>query len=510
MDHDVDRTRPAFGALEIVLLVTVVAMGILFWAYRSFGVPDVGPVAEHPREPTPALASVAVLPFEDLGGRAEEAYFTQGVSDQIRAVLARAPELHVASRTSSHALGGGGRSVGEIAQELGVRSILEGSVQRAGNRVRVIVSLVDVDSDRQLWTETYDRELEVESLFAVENEIARSVARALQVDLGETAAGMATRVPASLEAHDLYLLGLFHWNRRTGADMLRAAELFGEAVNLDPEYALARAGLAKAQLLLPLYADVRADVAMPEARAAAEAALELDPTLGEAYAALGLVQTGYDWDWQAAEASFQRALELNPRHATAHQWYGLLLDLLGRHEEARAHHRRALELDPLSAIINQIMGNHLTFVGEYDGAVRQLELTLELQPDFPLALRFLGHACLLAQRFDDGERVLRRWARVTGSAEEPWSRIMAGVAGPEGREAAVRAVQEVADAGVITPYWQAQYYALMGAEDELMDALRRGVESRDFLMFFVAMDPAFDPYRGDEAFTASLEPMNLP
>lgn len=496
--------------MELVLLATVVLLGGLFWAYRTLAVGDGDPAASPSGDPASPLASVAVLPFEDPGGSGEDAYFSQGLSDQIRAVLARAPDLHVASRTSSHALGASGRSAGEIADELAVGSILEGSVQRAGNRVRVTVSLVDARTDRQLWTETFDRELDVENLFEVEGEIARAVARALQVELDETVVPRTARVPASLEAHDLYLLGLYNWNRRTGPEMLRARQLFQEAVLLDPNYAPARAGLAKTHLLLPLYADVPADIAMPEAREAAEVSLALDPDLPEAYAALGLVRTAYDWDWEGAEEAFLRALELDARYATGHQWYGLLLNVLGRHDEALGHHRRAVELDPLSPIINELMGNHLTFVGEFDRAIAQLEHTLEIQPDFPLALRFLGHAFLLATQFDDAERTLRRWAQVTGTDEDPWSRVVRGVEAEGEREEGIRAVEQMAEAGVLTPYWEAQYYALLGARAALLAALDEGVRTRDFLMFFVAMDPVFDPYRTDEAFGAVLQPIGFP
>lgn len=497
------RGRLLFRPLEIVLLVALVIVGASVWAYRSLGIadPEIGGLDED------RPGSVAVLPFENVGAEPANDYFSQGVSDEIRSALARVPGLEVASRTSSHARSGAG-SVREIAEELQVESILEGSVQRAEDRVRVTVSLVDARTDRQLWTETFDRRLDVESLFEVEGEIARSVARALQGELGPLPL-LTGDAPVSLEVHDLYLLGLFHWNRRTGPEMLRAADLFRRAAELDPGYALAQAGLANATLLLPLYAGVPAHEAMPEARAAAERALALDSTRAEAHAALGLVRTAYDWDWEGAEASFRRALELNERYATAHQWYGLLLDALDRHEQAEAHHRRALELDPLSVIINEVMGNHLVFTGRYEAAIEQLQRTLELQPDLPLALQFLGEAYLLAGRPTDAERTLRGWSEVTGAPVEPWTDVVRGVVSSEAAGQALEAVDALAADGALSPYWEAQLLALLGSRERTLDALRRGVERRDFLMFFVPADPAFGPYRDLEAFRVVMAEMGL-
>lgn len=494
----------------MVLLVALLLVGASVWAYRTLEGPD-GRLADTPA-PDASPTSVAVLPFATVGGRTEEEYFSQGLSDEIRAALTRVPGLEVASRTSSHALAGSGRSAGEIAGELGVATLLEGTVQRAEDRVRVTVALVDAGSDTQLWSETFDRSLDLESLFEVEVEIARAVAEALKGELAGDAV-FARTAPTSLEAHDLYLLGLYQWNRRTGPAMVRAAELFRAAASLDPGYAPAFAGLANATLLLPLYAGVPAQRAMPEARGAARAALALDSTLAEAHAALGLVQTAYDWDWAGAEASFRRALELNPRYATAYQWHGLMLDAVGRHEDAGVHHERALALDPLSVIINVSYGNHLIFTGRYDEAIDQLRATLELQLDLPLALQFLAEAYLLAGRSADAEATLRRWARAMEVAEEPWARVARGVAAARGSgpgSDAVRAVGELTEAGLLSPYWRAQLLALAGAEEEMAAALRQGLEERDFLMFFVPADPAFAPFGDGEAFRGVLSRMGVP
>ncbi len=275
----IPRTPPfRIPRLETVLLLALILMGAGLWAYRSR--------AGSRRSPgggvgLPATA-VAVLPFQNVTGDSGQAYFSQGVSDEIRAAVARVPGLRVTSRTSSFRYLGSTKGAQAIARELGVGSILEGTVQRAASRVRVTVSLVDAGADTQLWTRTFDRALEPDSLFSVEAEIARSVARALQVELRSEPRDLTGRPPSSLEAHDLYLLGLYHWNRRTGDDLLQAARYFKEAVARDPGYAMALAGLANTYVLLPLYARVPAERAMPGARAAAKAALALDSSLADA------------------------------------------------------------------------------------------------------------------------------------------------------------------------------------------------------------------------------------
>lgn len=510
---DVDRgpetgprlRRPPFRLprLETVLLVALALVGAALWAYR--GRRPRGPAAGGDAAPT----SVAVLPFVNVTGDPDQEYFSQGVSDEIRTALARVPGLQIASRTSTFRSAEGGKDVREIARELDVASILEGSVQRAQDRVHVSVSLVDARSDRQLWTQTFDRQLDMESLFQVEAEIATSVATALQVKLDALAGHLTGPVPTSVAAHDLYLLGLYHWNRRTGDELLQAAEFFREAATRDPDYALAQAGLANTYVLLPLYAHVPAAEAMPRARAAAEAALALDSTLAEARAALAFVRTTYDWDWQGAEADFVQALSLNPRYATAHEWYGVLLDARGRFDEALTQHERAQSLDPLSVIINAVLGYHLVFVGAYDRAVTQLLHTLQLQTDLPLALQFLAETYLLSGRNLDAQEALTRMAEATNTDPDAWVRVIRGTTSPDARPDALAAVRTLAAEGSIEAYNQAQYYAFLGADDEALGALERGLQSRDFLMFFVDVDPAFDSLHDRPRFRAILTTMGL-
>jgi len=501
-------------SLEAVALALLAFVGGALWAYRHF---DVARLQEAPASaaapvipPEVTRRSVAVLPFENVGGDPDEEFFSEGVAEEIRSALARVPSLRVASRTSSERYVEMGATTRRIGAELLVGSLLEGSVQRAGERLRVTVRLVDTRTDEHLWSDSYERGLAVESLFDVEEEIARSVARALEVELaGAADAVLVSRPAVSLRAHDLYLLGLYHWNRRTGEELRTAADFFRSAIEREPGYALAHAGLANTHVLMPLYAGVPSAEAMPAARRAAEEALALDGTLAEAHAALAFVKTTHDWDWVGAEEGFLRAIELNPSYATAHEWYGALLDAVGRREEARAQLERAVALDPLSVILNAVLGFHFTFEGNYPASIDQLERTLELQRDFPLGLEFLALASLHAGLYDDAEHALRTWAERTGTAAEPWGAIVAGIESTGLRREGLEALDRLADRGTLSPYRTAQYASLLRDARRALEALERGVGEKDFLMFWVDADPAFDPLRDEPRYRAILEEMGL-
>jgi len=488
--------RPPFRVprLETILLLALVALGVALWAYRSRALPG-------------APESVAVLPFQTVPGEPEQEFFAYGMSDEIRNALSRVPGLQVASRTSSARFIADDAQVREIAGDLGVNAVLEGTVQRSEGRVRVTVRLVDARTDRQLWARSYDRELSVDNLFAVQEEIAAAVAGALEVELDATEDGGVR--PSSLESHELYLLGLYHWNRRTVEDLGRARDFYQAAVDRDPGYAPAHAGLAKTFVLLPLYARTPADSAMPAARAAAERALELDPRLAEAHAALGLVATAYDWDWEEAEDRFQRALALEPSYATAREWYGAMLDALGRFDEARVQHDRAVALDPFSAIIGTVRGNHLLLSGDTEAAVAQLARSLELQPDLALTLQWMADAFILGGRFDEAADALERRALVLGSDPEPWRRVVAGMTDPARRDEALDALAGLAAAGEVTRIMRAEYLAALGAEGLALDVLQEAVARREFLTFYSGVDPLLAGIGDADRKASVLAPLGL-
>src|SRR5213080_3477072 len=334
-------------ALTIVL--AVIATGLLIFQFvRARSTSSLSPAAA-----TIAEKSIAVLPFDNLSGDPQNAYFSEGIQDEILTRLAKIAELKVISRTSTQRFRSAPNDLRQIAQQLGVANILEGSVQKANDQVRVNVQLINALTDAHLWADTYDRKLT--DIFAVETEIAKTVADVLQAKLtGSEQRVIAARPTENTEAHQLYLKVRFFWNKRTGNDLKKSIDYFNQAIAADPKYALAYAGLAEAYALLPTYAGGTPQECYPKAEAAAKRALALDETVAEAHNALGEVFLFYDFDFCRSTREFQRAIELKPNYASAHQWYGNdLLVPLGRFDEAIAEVKRALELDPLSLIINE-------------------------------------------------------------------------------------------------------------------------------------------------------------
>jgi TolB-like protein/Flp pilus assembly protein TadD len=345
--------------------------------------------------------SIAVLPFDNLSGDPQNAYFSEGVQDEILTRLAKIAELKVISRTSTQRFKSAPEDLRQIAQQLGVANILEGSVQKANDQVRVNVQLISALTDAHLWADTYDRKLT--DIFAVETEIAKTVADVLKAKLtGSEQHVIAARPTENSEAHQLYLKGRFFWNKRTGDDLKKSIDYFEEAIAADPSYALAYAGVADGYVFLPGYNAGAPRDCYPRAMAAAKKALELDDTLAEAHTTLALAIWYYEFDFAQANREFQRAIELNPNYAIAHQQYGNnTLSALGRFDDAIGEGKRAVELDPLSLIINADLGTDYYFARRYDESIAQLRKTVELDPGFYYVRLNLGEALAAKGAFDE-------------------------------------------------------------------------------------------------------------
>ncbi|HWY49845.1 MAG TPA: tetratricopeptide repeat protein, partial [Chthoniobacterales bacterium] len=351
------------------------------------------------RSSTPASApsaiitskSIAILPFDNLSDDKSNAYFTEGVQDEILTRLAKVADLKVIARTSTQRFKSAPENLPDIARQLGVANILEGSVQKVGDQVRVNVQLISAMTNAHLWADIYDRKLT--DIFAVESDIAKSIADTLRAKLSSSAEHvLASRPTENPEAHELYLKGRYFWNRRTGANLQKAAEYFEQAIAKDPKYALAYSGLADCHVLLPAYADLGSNPRdeLPKALEAAQKAVELDDTLAEAHTSLARALAS-NLQLSAAMSEFKRAIELNPSYATAHQWFGECLQSEGRVEEALAELKRAQELDPLSLIINSVLGFAFDTVGKSDEAITQLRKTIEMDPNFANGHGMLGN-----------------------------------------------------------------------------------------------------------------------
>jgi TolB-like protein/Tfp pilus assembly protein PilF len=368
----------------VVAIGGLVSIGLFFLGRYSASTRQ----SELPDLPT---KSIAVLPFDNLSEDKGNAYFAEGVQDEILTRLAKVADLKVISRTSTQHFKSAPDNLPQIAKQLGVAHILEGSVQKANDQVRVNVQLINALTDAHLWADTYDRKLT--DIFAVESEIAKSIADALQAKLSRAAEHvLASRPTENPEAHELYLKGRYFWNRRTGANLQKAAEYFEQAIAKDPKYALAYSGLADCHVLLPVYPELGTYPRdeMPKALAAAHKAVELDDSLAEAHTSLARALAS-DLQLPAAMSEFNRAIELNPSYATAHQWFGECLQSQGRVKEGLAELKRAQEVDPLSLVNNALVGFALDTVGQTNEAIAQLRRTIEMDPSFSNSHSMLGN-----------------------------------------------------------------------------------------------------------------------
>ena len=360
------------------------------------------------------VPSIAVVPFANLNRDPENDYFANGLAEEITYRLAQIPGLRVTARTSAAALRKEEDMLG-TAERLGIEFLLDGSVRRQGSRMRVSVQLVKTADGIQIWAERYDRE--VTDIFAVQDEIAAGITDLLKVHLGRShSLPEAKNRPDSVSTYQLYLKGRHYWNRRSWESLRKGIENFQAAIALDPLYTLAYVGLADSYNLLGYYAERRPREAYPKARAAAQQALRLDDTLAEAHASLGYSTLFFDWNWDAAEREFHRAIELDPSYSSAHQWRAWYLFAMNRLDEAVVELKKARDLDPLSAIINDHLSLSLVLTGRVAEAIDLIQQILEMDPSFALSYRRLGLACCNIGRIDEAITHMRRAAELSGGA----------------------------------------------------------------------------------------------
>ena len=460
--------------------------------------------------------SIAVLPFENLSRDPDNVYFTEGIQDEILARLAKIADLKVISRTSTQRYKSSPEDLPQIAKRLGVANILEGSVQKTADRVRVTVQLLNAARDAHLWGETYDRNLT--DVFAAESDIARAIASTLQAKLtGAEQNALVARPTENTEAHQLYLRGRYFWNKRTGADLKKAIGYFNQAIGKDPHYALAYAGLADAYVLLSAYAEASPKDSLPHAKAAAAKALELDGTLGEAHATLGNALVAYDLNFTEADREFRRAIELNPNYATAHQWYAETgLVPLGRFDDAIAEARRALELDPLSLVINADLGTTLTSARRYDEAIEQLQKTVEMDPAFYYAHWTLGNALEMKGL---NEEAIAEYKKAIALNDDPLPPALLGhLCAKIGRKDEALAIlkqlhdlRESSKQRYVSPFNLALVHIGLGQKDQAIQLLEQTYEERDgYNLAFLKVERYLDPLRGDPRFEALVEKVFSP
>ncbi len=496
------RRWPALLAISLLLFLG-------FVSYLQWGRRHVRP------QPVSGRVMVAVLPFQNLTGDPGQEYFSDGMTEEMIAQLGRIDpqRMGVIARTSVMHYKNNPEQMDQIGRELGVQYVLEGSVRRGSDKVRITAQLIQTKDQSRVWTHQYDRE--ESNLLSLQGEIAQEISDAIQVTLGERKPGEVSPppiplAPKSYAAYDLYLQGRYFWNKRTPQGLQQAVECFKQAIAKDPDYARAYAGLADSLALMSSYDVAPPSELMPKARAAALKALELDEKLAEAHASLALIAQNYDWDWQTAEKQYRRAIELDPNYATGHHWYAEHLAFRGRFDEAFAEIERARQLDPLSLIIQVDNGAILFFSRQYDRAIEQFQAVLKVEPNFPRA-RMMDFAYAQQGRYADALADIELWRRVEN---DHWILTEEGyVFGCAGQPAeARRALEKLAlmnRRSKIDPLAFVAPYIGLGDKDEVFAWLDKALANHSPGLTALKVDPIYDPLRSDPRFKAVLKKVGL-
>ncbi|HXY18623.1 MAG TPA: protein kinase [Gemmatimonadales bacterium] len=457
--------------------------------------------------------SIAVLPFANPGADPNAEIFSDGIAEELTNALSKLDGLRVVARASAFAFKGRQEDARAIGLELGVGAVLEGSVRRSDNRVRVTAELVNVADGYRLWAERYDRT--VDDVFAIQDEIASAIANVLEAKLlgAPKAYAQEPARKGDPRAYEHYLRGRHLWNQRSTGALEQSVEEFDRALAIDPGHAPAQAAIADSYVILGVYSHRRPDEVMPKAKAAAERALELDPTLAEAHTSLACVRALYEWDWAAADALFRRAIAHNPQYATAHQWYAMnCLVPQGRFPEAQAELDRALALDPLSLAVHISVGLRHFYARDLAAAAAELEKTLKLNAEFGAAYYFLGHAYIAMGRYDEAIDPLRRAVSLQGGSAETMAAQATAHAlayqRPEA-EALLADLERRAREGYVSPALLAQVHLALGDHAAALDRLEEAAERRAADVVWLKVHPIYDAIRGHPRFRKLLETTKL-
>ncbi|MGB8583602.1 MAG: winged helix-turn-helix domain-containing protein [Candidatus Sulfotelmatobacter sp.] len=491
--------------------VVVVLLGVLWYMQstgriKSWRNSSNAGLAANPRK---VISSIAVLPLDNLSNDSSQDYFTEGMTDELINDLAQLGGLRVTSRTSVMRYKGGTKTVPQIGQELGVDALIEGTVERVGNRVRIRVQLIDAATDRHLWARSYDHELK--DVLLLQSTAAHDIATEIegQVVVSPNQLHALNERAVQTDAYEAYLKGRFFWNKRSLASLQQAVKYFQQAIALDPTYARAYAGLAESYAIMG-YMVSPSDEQAQKGRAAARRAIELDDQLPEAHTALGFIAENHDWDWRTAEQEYRRAIQLNPNYATGHQLYAECLALQGRFDEAFPEIERARQLDPLSLIIATDNGAILFFAHQYDRAIEQFRAVLEMDPNFPRA-HMLINVYVQKGLFADALADAEGWRRGQG---RNWSwGALAYIYGRSGQRAeakfALEQLERISRSEVVDPLSFAIAYIGMGDKEKAIAWLQKAYEWHSSSLTALKVDPTYDPLRNDPRFQALVRRIGL-
>ena len=455
------------------------------------------------RKPQGRINSVAVLPFVNMAGDPDTEYLSDGITESLINSLSQVPELRVMSRSSVFRYKGAKVDPQTVGRELGVEAVLEGRVAQRGDSLSLSVELVDARDNSHIWGKQYSGKLT--EILALQDQMARDLSQSLRLRLsGEEEQRLVKRYTDNVEAYQLYLKGRYYWNKRTPDGFKRGLELFQQAIDTDPGYALAYAGLADSYAMLGDYSVLAPREAFPRAEAAATTALRLDDHLAEGHTSLAFVKMAYQWDWTTADKEFRRAIELNPNYATAHQWYASYLAMMGRFDDSIREIKRAQELDPLSRIINANLGLHYYYARQFDQSIEQLKRTISLDEGFFVPHQYLGRTYIQKGMHREAIAELERARQLSGNAPEVVASLghayaAAGRTGEAQRTLAE--LDEIAKERYVLPYFRAAVYTGLGDKDQAFIWLERAFEERHPGLVLVNIDPRFDTLRSDPRFT---------
>ena len=453
--------------------------------------------------------SIAVLPLANLSQDPGQDYLADGLTEALTTNLGKLSALRVISRTSTAQYKGTKKSIPEIARELHVDALVEGAVMRSGDRVRITAQLIEAPADRHVWAETYDRD--VRDVLALQADVARAIAVQIRGNLSSIPAPHEA-IPLNHEVYELYLKGRYARDEGSEDGLKLAFEYFRQALEKDPQYAPAYAGLADCYAHLPFYSETRPAEAFPKAKAAALKALQLDQTLAEAHASMAYVETYYDWNWPGAEAEFRRALELDPNYAEAHHSYSRFLASLGRVEEARAELKRAQELDPLSLLVQANSGVISYFGRQYDQAIQELRQINRLDPKFSVPYWGLGLCYEQMGVYEEAVTQLQKAIDLSGRGANGIASLghAYGLAGRRGEALKILLeLEERAKKSYVSSYQIALVYLGLHRNDEALKQLENAYQERSTLLTYLKMDPRFDPLRSDPRFEDLLRRIGL-
>jgi TolB-like protein/DNA-binding winged helix-turn-helix (wHTH) protein/Flp pilus assembly protein TadD len=496
----VPKTLSPSIAWKVSVFVVLLMMVFLFtWKLYSL------------KRPASVVHSLAVLPLESLSSDASQDYFADGMTDELISDLGQISALRVISRTSVMAYKHARKPLPQIARELNVDAVVEGTVLRSGDQVRITAQLIEASTDKHLWSQSYEGELR--DTLALQNQVARAIADQIRINLNsqEQAALKNVRL-VNPQAYESFLKGRYFWNKRTADGLKVALAYFSQAIDEDPKYAQSYSGLADTYALLGdwQYAAMTPKEALPKAKAAAIKALELDSALGEAHNSLAFCLDGFDWDFDSAGKEFRRAIELNPGYATAHHWYAWHLSLLGQYGDAVVEMRKAQNLDPLSIIINADLAELLVLAHSYDESIRQSRKTIEMDPNFALAHNQLGQAYLQKQMNDEAIAELQKAVQLSVGSPTCIANLARAYAASGKRSEAAKLLidlKKLSNPGYSHASEIAAIYAALGDKDQAMTWLDKGYEER--FNPGVLLRPGFDSLRADPRFQELLRRIGL-